>query len=77
MVFAHVSDPVAAGFVKSFAHPGTNLTGVADFVGELQEKRVQVFSEMVRLLTRAAMKMDRRRGLHEQAMISRAHRSIF
>jgi len=49
VVFAHVSDPVAAGFVKSFAHPGTNLTGVADYVGELQEKRVQLFSEMVRL----------------------------
>src|SRR5262245_21768498 len=49
VVFAHVSDPVAAGFVKSFARPGSNLTGVADYVGELQEKRVQIFSEMVRL----------------------------
>jgi putative ABC transport system substrate-binding protein len=49
VVFAHVSDPVAAGFVKSFARPGTNLTGIADYVGELQEKRVQIFSEMVRL----------------------------
>ena len=49
VVFAHVSDPVAAGFVKSFAHPGVNLTGVADYVGELQEKRVQIFSEMVQL----------------------------
>jgi ABC-type uncharacterized transport system substrate-binding protein len=49
VVFAHVSDPVAAGFVKSFARPGSNLTGVADYVGELQEKRVQIFNEMVRL----------------------------
>jgi ABC-type uncharacterized transport system substrate-binding protein len=49
VVFAHVSDPVAAGFVKSFARPGSNLTGVADYVGELQEKRLQIFSEMVRL----------------------------
>jgi putative tryptophan/tyrosine transport system substrate-binding protein len=48
VVFAHVSDPVAAGFVKSFARPGSNLTGVADYVGELQEKRVQISNEMVR-----------------------------
>lgn len=49
MVFAHVSDPVAAGFVKSLSHPGSNLTGVADFVGELEDKRVQILGEMVRL----------------------------
>jgi len=49
VVFAHVSDPVAAGFVKSMARPGGNLTGVADFVGELQDKRIQTFGEMVRL----------------------------
>jgi putative ABC transport system substrate-binding protein len=49
VVFAHVSDPVAAGFVKSLARPGSNLTGVADYVGELQDKRVQILGEMVRL----------------------------
>jgi putative tryptophan/tyrosine transport system substrate-binding protein len=49
VVFAHVSDPVEAGFVKSIARPGANLTGVADYVGELQDKRVQIFAEMVRL----------------------------
>ena len=49
VIFAHVSDPVAAGFVKSIARPGGNLTGVADFVGELQDKRVQMLGEIVRL----------------------------
>jgi ABC-type uncharacterized transport system substrate-binding protein len=49
VVFAHVSDPVAAGFVKSVARPGGNLTGVADYVGELQDKRVQILGEIVRL----------------------------
>ena len=49
VVFAHVSDPVAAGFVKSFAYPGSNLTGVADYVGEIQDKRIQLLSEMVPL----------------------------
>jgi putative tryptophan/tyrosine transport system substrate-binding protein len=49
IVFAHVSDPVAAGFVKSIARPGGNLTGVADYVGELQDKRMQILGQMVRL----------------------------
>ena len=49
VVFAHVSDPVAAGFVKSFAQPGTNLTGVADFVGGLHDKRIQILGEILPL----------------------------
>ena len=49
VIFAHVSDPVAAGFVKSVARPGGNMTGVADYVGELQDKRVEILGEMVRL----------------------------
>ena len=36
VVFVHVSDPVAAGFVKSVARPGGNLTGVADYVGNFR-----------------------------------------
>ncbi|PYN22404.1 MAG: hypothetical protein DMD99_16985 [Candidatus Rokuibacteriota bacterium] len=42
VVFAHVSDPVSAG-------PGGNLTGVADYLGELQDKRLEILGEMVRL----------------------------
>lgn len=49
VIFAHVSDPVAAGFVTSLARPGSNLTGVADYVGELQDKRIQILGEIVRL----------------------------
>lgn len=46
VVFVHVSDPVAAGFVSNLARPGGNLTGVADYVGELQDKRLQILAEM-------------------------------
>ena len=49
VVFVHVSDPVVAGFVKSMARPGGNLTGVADYVGELQDKRIQILAEIVQL----------------------------
>jgi putative tryptophan/tyrosine transport system substrate-binding protein len=45
--FLHVSDPVAEGFVKSLARPGGNVTGIADYLGELQGKRLEIFKELV------------------------------
>jgi putative tryptophan/tyrosine transport system substrate-binding protein len=45
--FVSVSDPVAEGFVKSMARPGGNVTGIADYLGELQGKRLEVFKELV------------------------------
>jgi putative ABC transport system substrate-binding protein len=39
-----VADPVLAGFVKSVAHPATNITGVTSFVGpEISGKRLELF----------------------------------
>lgn len=58
IVFAHVSDPVAAGWVKSMARPGTNLTGVADFIGELHDKRLQIFTEILPRLRRLLILVD-------------------
>ena len=34
-VFVQVSDPVGSGFVKSFPHPGGNLTGFTNFEPEM------------------------------------------
>ena len=45
--FFHVSDPVAEGFVKSLARPGGNVTGMADYLGELQGKRLELLKEMI------------------------------
>jgi ABC-type uncharacterized transport system substrate-binding protein len=47
VVFISGSDPVARGFVASFARPGGNLTGVAMMVAELVPKRFELLSEMV------------------------------
>jgi len=46
VVFLHVDDPVANGWVPSLAQPGGNLTG---FVGspDLPDKRIELFKEAV------------------------------
>jgi len=47
IVFAWVADPVAAGLVKSYARPGTNLTGVANRYYETAVKRIEALHELV------------------------------
>jgi len=40
-------DPVASGFVASFARPGGNLTGVSLVTVQLMPKRLEILSELV------------------------------
>jgi putative ABC transport system substrate-binding protein len=47
IVFAMGDDPVAAGVIASFAHPGGNLTGVSFFVIELGAKLLDLTVELV------------------------------
>jgi putative ABC transport system substrate-binding protein len=58
VVFLHVSDPVSEGFVKSLARPGGNVTGIADYFGELQAKRLELFKELVPELRRFLVLTD-------------------
>jgi putative ABC transport system substrate-binding protein len=46
IVFVHVTDPVADGFVKSFSHPGGNLTGPYGVL-EFPAKQMEFFKELV------------------------------
>jgi putative tryptophan/tyrosine transport system substrate-binding protein len=46
VVILHVTDPVAAGFVKSLSHPGGNLTGIVGF-RDLWGKQMELFKELV------------------------------
>ncbi len=39
---AQGSDPVNTGFIESFAHPGTGITGVGGIVQGTREKRVEI-----------------------------------
>jgi putative ABC transport system substrate-binding protein len=56
--FVHVSDPIAEGFVKSLARPGGNVTGIADYLGELQGKRLELFKELIPGLGRLLVLTD-------------------
>ena len=52
ILFVSVSDPVRSGFAVDLAHPGHNLTGVTNFVGDLSGKRLELLKQMVPSLTR-------------------------
>ena len=47
IVFTIGSDPVAAGFVQSFAKPGGRLTGVHYLVRDLTAKRLEILKEIL------------------------------
>ena len=55
VVFGYSGDPVEAGMVKSFSHPGGNLTGVAFLTLELVGKRVQLLKETLPKAKRLAV----------------------
>jgi putative ABC transport system substrate-binding protein len=51
-------DPVAAGYVESFAHPGGNITGLANLGRDLSAKRVELLKEVLPRMTRVAILWD-------------------
>jgi ABC-type uncharacterized transport system substrate-binding protein len=48
-------DPVANGFVASLAHPGGNITGLANLTPELAGKRLELLKEVVPRVSRVAV----------------------
>lgn len=52
------SDPVEAGFVKSLARPGGNVTGFTRFSRELGGKRMELLKEAVAKLSHVAVLYD-------------------
>jgi len=58
IVFPIASDPVAAGYVKSLARPGGNVTGFMNFEYSQSGKWLEVLKEMVPGMTRAAVFRD-------------------
>jgi ABC-type uncharacterized transport system substrate-binding protein len=57
VVMLHVTAPVENGFIKSFAHPGGNITGFAG-LGENPSKEVELFKELVPRLKRLLVLFD-------------------
>jgi putative ABC transport system substrate-binding protein len=42
IIMAPASDPIGSGFVKSFTHPGGNITGVANMFGDTTTKTLDI-----------------------------------
>jgi ABC-type uncharacterized transport system substrate-binding protein len=51
-------DPVAAGYVKSFARPGGNVTGLAWLSRDLSAKRIELLKELLPKLLRVGILWD-------------------
>lgn len=51
-------DPVEAGFVKSFAHPGGNMTGLSSINRDLSAKRVELLTELLPKISRVGVLWD-------------------
>jgi putative ABC transport system substrate-binding protein len=57
IVFVHVFDPVADGYVQSLARPGGNLTGIVSFL-EVIGKRLELFKQILPSLQRVLVLVD-------------------
>jgi putative ABC transport system substrate-binding protein len=55
IVFAFSGDPIQAGFVRSFARPGGNLTGISFLALELVGKRIELLKAVMPGLQRIAI----------------------
>jgi putative ABC transport system substrate-binding protein len=60
IVFTNVSDPVRAGFTDTLAHPGSNMTGLSNFSGDLVQKRYELLKVFVPSLIRVAVLLNPR-----------------
>jgi len=73
IVFIQAIDPVGLGFVKSLAHPGTNLTGLMSYSGfEMQAKRLEMFKEIAPNLRRVALLYNALGAPHHAANLTAA-----
>ena len=51
-------DPVAAGYVDSFARPGGNITGLAWLIRDLSAKRVEILKDLLPKISRIGVLWD-------------------
>jgi len=55
VVFTTSTDPVAAGYVQSYAHPGSNLTGFTQFETSIPSKYLQLLKDVAPQVTRVGV----------------------
>ena len=78
VVMATSADPVAAGVVKSLAHPGGNVTGLTTFVSEVAAKRIEVLKELVPEMTRigALLNLSNSTAIAERRQIEQTSKRL-
>jgi putative ABC transport system substrate-binding protein len=57
-------DPVGAGFVKSLARPGGNITGLSNLAGDISSKHLEILLVMVPKLSRVAVLVNPDNSAH-------------
>jgi putative ABC transport system substrate-binding protein len=71
VVFAFSGNPVDAGFVQSFAHPGGNFTGISLMSLDLSGKRIELLREIVPQVRRlAVLARPEHAGVHRERAVS-------
>ena len=58
IVMTPATDPIGSGFVKSFAHPGGNITGLANMYGDTTTKIFDVISTILPSARKIAVLMS-------------------
>jgi putative ABC transport system substrate-binding protein len=58
IVMAPATDPVGSGFIKSLAHPGGNITGMANMYGDAIGKSVELLHSILPAAKRVAVLMS-------------------
>jgi putative ABC transport system substrate-binding protein len=58
IVMTNVSDPIGAGFIKSFAQPGGNVTGLSSVSHDLSGKRLELLKESFPKVSRFGVLYD-------------------
>jgi putative tryptophan/tyrosine transport system substrate-binding protein len=69
IVFTIAEDPVRAGVVASVARPGSNLTGINFFAGELAAKRLGLVRELVPSANRVAVLINPTTGTNSETTL--------
>jgi len=74
MIFSGL-DPVEEGFVKSFARPGGNITGVSRMLGETDAKRLGLIKEMLPGASRIGVLANAYADVDQQAKFEKRMRA--
>jgi putative ABC transport system substrate-binding protein len=76
IVMARVGDAVDQGFVKSLAHPGSNITGMSWLAPELSAKRLELMKEALPGIRRVGVLREASAGASSVIAVQAAARKL-